>query len=551
VDDSPLGPREYEPQPQAILADAALAPTAVALYQYAVVPYGNSTALNGTPVLDASGSTGSGTLTYTWTFNDGAERTLGGMQPFYRWIFVGTWTVTLNVTERGGAWDTETVIVRVIPKAEAGTNRVISVHDTANLTVRLNASRSASSYNITEYRWSFNYSGEQQILYGVESAFTFAKPGSYTVLLRVTDEGGNVAYDNVTVKIRRLPYFYEEHWALLFVGLPLMAIASVLLISKWRTDGSLVTSTDIDKMKLRLKRLKKMWTLFKSNRMGMVGFTFLLVFVGLALLAPVLSLVPGSPLSLEARDVPEGGLWENPHPPTLERLPGMNYTHIFGTDYLGQDVWSMTIYGTRASLMVGVLATFISLCLGATTGLAAGYFGSKTDEVLMRATDFFLVLPWFPLMIVMMAILGRDFLWVIVVIGITSWPSTARIVRAQVLSIKERQFVERARCIGAGDGHIISTHVLPNVMPLIFANTVLLVALAIFSAAFLEFFGLGDPTIISWGTMLELAYAKGAFSSGAWWWILSPGMAIVLMVLSFSLTGYALDDVLNPKLRRR
>jgi peptide/nickel transport system permease protein len=211
----------------------------------------------------------------------------------------------------------------------------------------------------------------------------------------------------------------------------------------------------------------------------------------------------------------------------------------------------MTMYGARASLIVGIVATAISVLLGTAIGLAAGYFGRVTDEALMRVTDFFLVLPWFPLMIVMMAILGQKFIWVVVVIGITSWPSTARVVRSQVLTVKERQFIVRAKCVGATDGHIIKTHILPNVLPLIFANTVLLIAIAIFSEAFLDFFGLGDPTVISWGAMLEAAYDFDAFLKGAWWWIAAPGAAIVLMVLSFSLVGYAIDDVLNPKLRRR
>jgi peptide/nickel transport system permease protein len=169
----------------------------------------------------------------------------------------------------------------------------------------------------------------------------------------------------------------------------------------------------------------------------------------------------------------------------------------------------------------------------------------------MRMTDFFLVIPWFPLMIVMMAVLGQKFIWVVVVIGITSWPSTARIVRSQVLTVKERQFIVRAKCVGAPDSHILRTHIMPNVLPLIFANTVLLVAIAIFNEAFLDFFGLGDPTVISWGTMLENAYERDAFIGGAWWWIAAPGAAIVIIVLAFSLVGYAVDDVLNPKLRRR
>lgn len=200
---------------------------------------------------------------------------------------------------------------------------------------------------------------------------------------------------------------------------------------------------------------------------------------------------------------------------------------------------------------MGFVATAISIVLGVTIGLFAGYLGKLTDEILMRFTDYFLVLPWFPLMIVLMTVLGAEFVYVIIVIGITSWPSTARIVRSQVLTVKERSFIERARAIGAGDMYIMRKHVFPNVLPLVFANTVLLISLAIFSEAFLDFFGLGDPDVISWGTMLEAAYSYGAFDSGAWWWVLPPSLSIILCVLAFSLVGYALDDIFNPRLRKR
>jgi peptide/nickel transport system permease protein len=307
-----------------------------------------------------------------------------------------------------------------------------------------------------------------------------------------------------------------------------------------------------EKLRLMMKNGKKTWSIFRKNRLGMTGLIILIGFLIVAIFAPWLSTVrdPDNFRNFEQSDDPD---WvnANPMPPSFSPSEWTGFIHPFGTDYKGQDVYSSTLYGARASLLVGILATLISVALGAMIGLGAGYFGRITDEVLMRITDFFLVLPWFPLMIVMMTVLGQKFIWVIVVIGITSWPSTARIVRSQVLSIKERQFVERARAVGAGDMHIISKHILPNVLPLVFANTVLLIAVAIFSEAFLDFFGLGDPTVISWGTILESAYGNAAFEYGAWWWIMAPGFSIVLMVLAFSLTGYALDDVLNPKLRRR
>lgn len=330
---------------------------------------------------------------------------------------------------------------------------------------------------------------------------------------------------------------------------------TIRLLRKISREGSLVTETDKEKLVMQVKNLKKIWKVFRANRLGFAGFVVLIIFVIVAVFAPWLSTVPDPDqyVNFEENRFDDDGvaILLNPLPPSLSPSQYTNLIHPFGTDYKGEDVYSDVLYGTRASLMVGFIATLISIGLGAAIGLAAGYFGRITDEVLMRLTDFFLVLPWFPLMIVLMTVLDQKFIYVIVVIGITSWPSTARIVRSQVLTLKERQFIERAKAIGAGDAHIIKKHILPNTMPLIFANTVLLISIAIFSEAFLDFFGLGDPSVISWGSMLESAYSNGAVAQGAWWWIIPPGAAIVILILSFSLVGYALDDVLNPKLRRR
>jgi len=169
----------------------------------------------------------------------------------------------------------------------------------------------------------------------------------------------------------------------------------------------------------------------------------------------------------------------------------------------------------------------------------------------MRITDFFLVLPTLPLIIVLAAIVGQSLGVIIVVIGLTSWASTARIVRSQVLSLRERVFVERIRALGATDMRIAVVHILPNVMPLIFANTVLVIAGSILAEATLAFLGLGDPTHTSWGTMLHAAFTNGATSRGAWWYLLPPGIGIVIVVLGFTLIGYTLDRILNPRLRNR
>ena len=512
-----------------------------------IVPWGTDEDIDGLPVLEAERDS---RLIYTWTFNDGEDRVLTGPVPIYKWSHLGTWTVTLNVSSFTGEYWVETMTVRVIVRADGGASRVIWENDLNNLTVTLNGSKSGSEFGSVTYNWSFEYGGTEYTYDTENFTFRFEKPGKHIVTLKATDAMNNVAYDNVTVHIKRLPYFYEEHWILIFIELPLVAIAVASVVFKYRRDHSLFTATDREKFRLQVKEFKITWKIFKANRLGFAGMIVLIIFALMAVFAPILSTVPNpnDPDNHEGSIPPD---WKNPLPPSLTPSQYTDFLHPFGTDQKGQDVYSSTLYGARASIEVGLAATLISVVVGALVGLGAGYFGRVTDEVLMRITDFFLVIPWFPLMIVMMAVLGPKFIWVIVVIGITSWPSTARIVRSQVLTVKERQFIVRAKCVGATDSQILRKHIMPNVLPLIFANTVLLIAIAIFNEAFLDFFGLGDPDVVSWGTMLEGAYERDAFIGGAWWWWAPPSICIVSLVLAFSLVGYAIDDVLNPKLRRR
>jgi peptide/nickel transport system permease protein len=281
---------------------------------------------------------------------------------------------------------------------------------------------------------------------------------------------------------------------------------------------------------------KRVWATYRKNRLGMIGLGALVFFIAVAVFAPLIASKDGLDPTCTCTGVPL-------QPPSLH-FP-------FGTDNFGRSVFTLTVWGSRPSLIVGLFATLISVAIGAVIGIVAGYFGGKSEVVLMRLTDWFLVIPFLPLAIVLASILGPSLFVIIVVIGVTSWPSTARIVRAQSLTVKTRPYVERARALGAGHWHLTSRHILPNVGPLIFANTVLLIAIAILSETTLSFLGLGDPLSTSWGTTLSAAFGSGAASAGQWWWLLPPGLAIVFVVLAFTLCGFALDEILNPRLRER
>jgi peptide/nickel transport system permease protein len=223
--------------------------------------------------------------------------------------------------------------------------------------------------------------------------------------------------------------------------------------------------------------------------------------------------------------------------------------HPLGTDGGGSDVLALLIQGARVSLMVGFAAAMVSAFIGGAVGLLSGYFGGKTDIVLMRITDYVLVIPDVPLMIVVAALFGRSLTNIILIIGVIYWTTTARLIRAQVKSIRERVYVKRARAIGAGNARLIFRHVLPQVAPLLVANTVLLVALAIFAETFITFLGLGDPSVVSWGRLIENAFKDNAILNDAWWAIIPPGVCVTLLVLACTMIGQAMEDALNPRLR--
>lgn len=302
-----------------------------------------------------------------------------------------------------------------------------------------------------------------------------------------------------------------------------------------------------ERLRLRLRSARDFGRRFSRRRDGVVGAAILGFFAVLAI-APDLFVGP-----LQTVTTATGRPLETP-----------NVEHLLGTDTLGRSVLNLTVWGTRVSMLIGLLATLITVFIGAFIGIVSGYVGGWIDIVLMRVADFFLVLPTFVLAIIlapiMLEIIGTDaqlfgiratLVVIVVVIGLTSWAATARIVRSQALSLKERPFVDRARAVGAGSGYIMRNHILPNVITLLVANTVLTFAGAVLTETTLSFIGLGDPFQPSWGQILNSAQTTGAPGLGAWWWILAPAVCIILVVMSFTLLGNALDDVLNPKLRAR
>jgi peptide/nickel transport system permease protein len=268
----------------------------------------------------------------------------------------------------------------------------------------------------------------------------------------------------------------------------------------------------------------------RRNPAAVIGASVLFVITFCAVLAPVIA-----PYGLHTQVGPVFG-----HP---------TWKHPVGLDDGGIDMVTLLMWGARISLVVGFAATFVSMAIGGTVGVLAGYFGGKVDTILMRITDYFLVIPDVPLMIVVAAIWGPSLFHIVIVIGILLWTGTARVIRAQVKSVRERVYVKRARALGAGHIRIVVRHVLPQVAPLLIANTVLTVAVAIFDETALSFLGLGDPSRTSLGKVIENAFERAAISSGAWWAIVPPGALVALIILGCSLVGGSMEDALNPRLR--
>jgi peptide/nickel transport system permease protein len=273
---------------------------------------------------------------------------------------------------------------------------------------------------------------------------------------------------------------------------------------------------------------------FAARPAALAGFGILVAVTALAL-AAALFIHPGD---LEVVNAPG-----QPMAPPSAHFP-------LGTDYAGRSILTMLIWGTRESLAIGVIATAATMVVGSVIGLLAGHYSGIMSRLLMALTDWFIALPSLPLAIALAAVLGQGQASITIAIAVTSWPGTARLIRAQTMAVEARPFIERARALGARDSQLLVRQVLPNVMPFILVSATLTVASAILSETTLTFLGLGNPVDVSWGAMINQALFQGAVTSGAWWYILPPGIAILIVVLGFTLIGRAIENILNPRSAR-
>lgn len=232
----------------------------------------------------------------------------------------------------------------------------------------------------------------------------------------------------------------------------------------------------------------------------------------------------------------------------LLRLAGPSWDHWLGTTLMGRDIASQMLHGARPALVVGGLTALGTVAIGMNVGLIAGYYGGRIDSILMRITDVFLGLPFLPFIIIVLSMTGRSLTTIVIAMTLVMWRSTARVIRAQVLSLREMPFVAAARITGASDIAVVYREIAPNILPLALVNAAFALAWAIITEASIGFLGFGDPNTITWGSILYDAYASQTMYRAPWW-VVPPGIAIMVLVSAVYFVGRAYEEVLNPRLR--
>lgn len=337
---------------------------------------------------------------------------------------------------------------------------------------------------------------------------------------------GTIGVNLVQKFLTRTLSYYLTGYLTYVSGLPLLIIfpmfilAPAIILAIW---------------KMRPK-IESFWHEFLYHPMGMIGLIIIASIVIIALSANILAPYHWGEGSFQLDDLLQ--------PPSPQ--------HPLGTNHRGEDIYSRLLYGSQISLLVGFVASVVAVIIGTSVGLISGYYGGILDSVLMRITDIFLCLPTLPLMLIMLLIFGQGLQNVILVIAILGWTGTARMVRSEALSLRERPLTEASHALGASDGYILVRHILPNTLPLVLANMILGVVNAILSEAGIAFLGFvdihGQP---SWGIILHWAWKNAALLANRWWWFIPPGLLILLTTLGFVFVSHTADKVVNPRLRGR
>lgn len=277
--------------------------------------------------------------------------------------------------------------------------------------------------------------------------------------------------------------------------------------------------------------------LFRQSRLAVAGLIIILFYILIALISPYI--VPYAPYE---RLYLQDGSWASLRPPSL--------AHPLGTTDAAHDVLSQLLLGSRIAMFVGLLGAFMVAIIGTTVGLVAGYYGGWVDEVIMRVVDILYGLPFIPFVIVLVTVFGATVWNIIFGVALLYWLSTARVIRSEVLTVRERPYVEAAEAAGASDFRIMTVHILPNVIPLSALYAAIAVGYSIVAQASVAFLGFGDPEVSSWGVMLQRAFVTQSFSE-AWWWVIPPGLSITLVVTGAYLVGRGYEEVVNPQLQEK
>ncbi|MBW2562431.1 MAG: ABC transporter permease [Deltaproteobacteria bacterium] len=288
----------------------------------------------------------------------------------------------------------------------------------------------------------------------------------------------------------------------------------------------------------RIARFRAGWAIYRQNLLGKIGLTLLVIFGLMAMCSFIPPLIDPMYQPMTGVD------------PDIAKSTGPSIKHWLGTDFMGRDILSQLLAGARVAFMVGVSAAFMSIVIGTTIGMIAGYMGKFVDTLLMRLADMIMVMPTLLVVLILAALFGQLNIWTIVlIIALFRWPGVSRVIRAQTLSLKQRPFIEAAKVAGASHMRIIFRHIMPNVLPLAFLYMTFRVTSAIIIEAALAFLGFGDPSTVSWGMMLQWVWKTGHMFKAPYW-LLPPGICISLITLSFYMLGRAMDEVLDPRLRK-